>query len=894
MAPIAMSLHAGFRLGPYEIVAALGAGGMGEVYRARDTRLGRTVAIKILPSDRHPTQEARMRFEREARTASQLSHPHICALYDVGRQDTGDGDGVDYLVMEYLEGETLARRLLRGPLPLPEALHHAAEMADALDKAHRHGIVHRDLKPANVMLTRAGVKLLDFGLAKAAAPAADSSVSALSTPTQVTQEGTILGTLPYMAPELLEGKDADARSDLFAFGAVLYEMTTGCRAFAGNSRASLISAIMTADPAPVSSLQPLSPAALDRLIAVCLAKNPENRWQNARDLGRELRFVADADARSAALPQAPRRAPRTGIAVLAAGAALTAGLLGGASLQRWWTPGAAPPAPMRLSLVPPKGTTLIGTLSISPDGERVALVLADDSGVSKIWIRPIGSPVAVPLAGAEGAQSPFWSPDSRSVAFSSDGKLRRIDIAGGDAQPLAEVTDFRGGAWGAHGDIVFARNTNEGFFRVAESGGAITPVTTLDAARQEESHRWPSFLPDGRRFLFLVVGKDAGVYLASLDGKERRRILPDVLSAALYAPPGYLLYTAGNSLLARAFDPATGEFHGDPQAVAEGVWSDPIVWGYTAFSASAAGTVVYRPGSGGDLQLTWFDRSGRNLGTVGSPGTLLEPSFDPRKTRAVVCHQDRVTGRLDLWIHDLARGGAARFTGGSGHRGAQTPLWSPDGASVVYTGTRGESWALLRRPVSDAGADEETLIPEDPGVSIFADDWSRDGRYLLYERITDKTKYDLWVRDMQTRQSRPLLVTEFNESHATLSPDGRHFAYVSDESGRGEVYVQGFPAGGTKWPVSSGGADEPRWREDGKELFYLAPNGDLMSVDVSAGASGFEVSKPKKLFTIRVPEITVRNAYLVADNGGRFLVTLNPDTGSEAEVVLNWPGTLRP
>jgi Tol biopolymer transport system component len=879
-----MSLHAGFRLGPYEILAALGAGGMGEVYRARDTRLGRTVAVKILPPDQNPTPEARQRFEREARTISQLSHPHICALYDVGREAE-----IDYLVMEYLEGETLAARLRRGALPLSEALRDAAAMADALNAAHRHGIVHRDLKPANVMLTPAGVKLLDFGLAKPAAPVSGSpGMSGVATPTQVTREGTILGTLPYMAPELLEGKEADARSDLFAFGAMLYEMTTGRKAFDGTSGASLISAIMTVEPSPVSHLQPASPPALDRLIAVCLAKDPENRWQNARDLGRELLFVAGAGATTR------HRAPRPALLGIASGAALAAGLLGGVVLRDWLTPPAAGPGPIRLTLSLPKGTSLIGTLSISPDGQRVALVGADETGVAKIWIRPIDAPAATPLAGTEGAMFPFWSPDSRSVAFYSDGKLRRIDIAGGDAQPLAEITDFRGGAWGIGGDIVFARNTNEGFFRVAESGGAITPVTTLDAAHQEESHRWPSFLPDGKRFLFLVVGKEAGIYLASLDGSVRRRILPDVLSAAIYAPPGYLLYTTGNSLLARRFDPATGEFHGDAQAVAEEVWSDPIIWGHTAFSASSGGTIVYRPGSGGGLQLTWFDRSGRNLGAVGPPGILLEPSFDPAMTRAVICHQDRVTGQVDLWIHDLVRGGVARFGGGPGHRGAQTPLWSPDGASVVYTGTRGEKWALLRRPVSDAGAAEEVLVPEDPGVSIFADDWSRDGRYLLYERITDKTRYDLWVRDLRTGQSRPLLVTEFNESHATLSPDGRFFAYVSDESRRGEVYVQGFPAGGTKWPVSSGGGDQPRWRQDGKELFFLAANGSLMAVDVSSGPSGLEVSKPRKLFTIGVPENTVRNTYLVADNGRRFLVTLNPDTGSEAEVVLNWPEALRP
>jgi Tol biopolymer transport system component len=700
-----------------------------------------------------------------------------------------------------------------------------------------------------------------------------------------------------MAPEQLEGREADARSDLFAFGAVLYEMATGRKAFSGGSKASLISAIMTVEPPPISSLQPASPPALDRVIGICLAKDPENRWQNARDLGRELRFVAEGGAHGPALTttSAPGRgrAPRAAVLALAAGAALLAGVLGGAALRGWSTPPARP-ALMRLSLTRPEGTNLVSTLAVSPDGQRVALAAVGESGVSQIWIRPIGAPVATPLAGTDGAQFPFWSPDARSVAFYSDGKLRRVGIAGGDVQPLADITDFRGGAWGSRGDILFTTTANEGLFRVAESGGAVTRVTTLDGGRQEETHRWPSFLPDGRRFLFLVVGREPGIYLASLDGKERRRILPDVVSAAIYAPPGSLLYTTGQSLLARGFDPATGELRGDPQPIAEEVWRDPIIWGETAFSASANGVVVYRAGAGGETQLTWFDRAGGSLGTAGPPGSLSEPSFDPRMTKVVVTHIDGDTGRQDLWIHDLVRGGLARFAGGSGVSGAQTPLWSADGASVVYSGTRGDGWALLRRTVADAGGVEETLMQETSG--IFADDWSSDGRYVLYEKVADGSKYDLWTRDLLTRQSLPLLTTEFNEYHSTLSPDGHHVAYVSDESGRGEVYVQGFPHAGTKWAISSGGGDQPRWRQDGKELFFLAPNSTLMSVEVAAGPSGFEASAPKKLFSTNLPQLTVigmRNSYLVADNGRRFLVMVVPATESDVQVVLNWPEALR-
>ena len=897
-----MSLPAGTRLGPYEILAALGAGGMGEVYRARDTRLERTVAIKILPPDRNPSPEARQRFEREARTASQLSHPHICALYDVGHQETAGGP-VDYLVMELLEGETLAARLARGPLPLAETLRHAVEMTDALDRAHRQGIVHRDLKPANVMLTRAGIKLLDFGLAKAVAPfPGPAAETALPTRTQITREETILGTLQYMAPEQLEGREADGRSDLFAFGAVLYEMATGRKAFTGGSKASLISAIMTATPAPVSILLPASPPALDRVIGACLAKDPEDRWQNARDLGRELRFIADA-ARAETVPAAgdPVRArtPRRAVVILAAGAALAAGLLAGALLRGRWTPAPARPALLRLSLAPPEGTNLIGTLAISPDGQRVALIAAGESGVSRIWIRPIGAPVATALTATDGARFPFWSPDSRSVAFFSDGKLRRVGMTGGDVQPLADITDFRGGAWGANGDILFTTSANEGLFRVAATGGAVTRVTALDAARREESHRWPCFLPDGRRFLFLLVGQEAGIYLGSLDGRELRRIVPDMLSAPVYAT-GSLLYTSGHSLLARGFDPAKGEVRGEPQPIAEGVWRDSTIWGGEAFSASATGIIAFRPGTGGEMQLTWLDRTGRNLGTAGSPASLSEPSFSPDQKKAVIGHIDRVTGRQELWIHDLVRGGATRFVTGPGHRdrhrGAQTALWSPDGASIAYSGTRSEGQAVLRHLVADPAAVEETLVQEEVGVQLYPDDWSRDGRYLLYERVTDKNRYDLWVHDLRERQSRAYLVTEFNETHSTFSPDGRYVAYVSDESGRGEVYVQAFPATGAKWPISSGGGDQPRWRPDGKELFFVGPNRTLMSVEVVAGPSGIEASAPKKLFTTNLPETTItgiRNTYLVADNGRRFLVTLNIGEGSDVQVVVNWPEALR-
>jgi Tol biopolymer transport system component len=890
-----MNLQAGFRLGPYEIVRLLGAGGMGEVYEARDTRLERAVAVKVLPADRLASTEARQRFEREARTTSQLAHPHICALYDVGRQESPQGP-IDYLVMEYLEGETLEVRLGRGPLPLRHALGYAVDIADALDKAHRRGIVHRDLKPGNVMLTPSGVKLLDFGLAKAAAVAeTPAQVTSLPTRANVTQQGTILGTLHYMSPEQLEGREADARSDLFAFGLVLYEMSTARKAFDGRSQASLISAIMTAEPPPISTLQPTAPPALDRFIAVCLAKDPENRWQSARDLGRELRFLLEAgpDRITGSLTSGEGR----GLSRRFFGAAAFVLALAAATWIGTWLAPKAPEARfLRLSIQVPKGTSLTRGLALSPDGRRIAFVGSDDAGVSKIWIRSLDSASAVPLQGTEGAWFPFWSPDSRSVAFYADGRLRRVSVAGGDVQSLCDITDFRGGTWGSHGDILFTPDANAGIFRVSESGGPVTRVTTFDTSRQDESHRWPWFLPDGRHFLLLIVGGAPGIYVASLDGGPMTRVAEGSLSAPVHVAPGYVLYVVSHSLMAQPFDDRLGRSVGNAVPLAEGVWRDATIWGDSGFTASNSGLVAFRPGVGGEMELRWFDRTGRSLGTVGASGAFSEPSLSPDGRTAAIAHLDRQTGTQGIWLHDLQHGGTTLLSTGPEHAGAQTPVFSPDGTEVVFASFSHAGCQLLRKAIrSNGAADGETvLLTEKPGNVVFPDDWSAAGGFIVYEKNDPVTHNDLWAVDPASGEKRPLVVTEHNETHSSVSPDGRLLAYVSDETGRGEVCVQAIPSG-PKWAVSSGGGDQPRWRPDGKELFFLSPARALMSADVIRTPSAIEFSTPRKLFATNFPEPSLtgnRNTYLVGERGERFLVTVSLEESNDIQVLTNWTGAL--
>ncbi len=887
-----MTLSSGTRLGPYQIVAPIGAGGMGEVYRARDTRLERTVAIKVLPEHLCSSPAVRERFTREAQTISQLSHPHICALYDVGR-----AEDVDYLVMEYLEGETRAERLAKGPLLPERALRCAIEIADALDKAHRQGIVHRDLKPANVMLTKSGVKLLDFGLAKAAAPerrpANSTSLPTVPGSPELTQHGAILGTFQYMAPEQLEGKEADARSDIFAFGATLHEMTTGRRAFAAESQAGLITAILTAEPPPISSLQPAAPPALDRVVRKCLAKDPEERWQSAADLGSELRWIAEGPA---AAP--PRAASRAGRREWVAWALTAVALLLAAGVMLRSPPRPeTPAAPMRLSLDLPEKSAL-RAVALSPDGTRLAFVARDVSGKKLLWLRSLDSLAVQGLPGTENPSFPFWSPDSRFLGFFADGKLKKIDASGGPPQTLCDAPLPRGGSWSRDGIIVFAPVPDGALYRVSSSGGTPTQLTHKDAARGETTHRWPAFLPDGRHFLYVVTSfagteeaEGMGVYARSIDSGEER-FLVRASSTVAYAPPGHLLFVRDGNLLAQSFDPERLRVSGEPVSIAEGVQFFPGMY-YAPFTTSATGAVLYQSRAAASAaQLVWVDREGRKADLVGPPGDQANPRISPDGRRVALDVTDPRTGNIDIWVHEFSGGLARRLT--SNPAIDMGPTWSPSGDRIAFSSVRQGSPNVYLTSSSGGGGDEPVAQAE--GME-WATDWSPDGRSVLYRYVEETTNPALWLAPLEgDRTPTSFLEAEFGVSDGQFSPDGRWVAYASNESGRWEIYVTAFPGPGGNWKVSSAGGSEPRWRRDGAELFYLAPDGTLMAAEVKPGLA-LEADPPRPLFQIRRREAVYAGdffSYDVAPGGERFLV--NQDVGEVEDVrltvVLDWAAQL--
>ena len=884
-----MGLSPGTRLGPYELLAPVGAGGMGEVYRAKDTRLDRTVAVKVLPAHLSASADSRQRFEREAKTISQLSHPHICALYDVGNQD-----GVEFLVMEYLEGETLSDRLLKGALPFEQVLRYGIEIADALDKAHRQRIVHRDLKPGNVMITKSGVKLLDFGLAKAmfTEPARPTSLTAL--PTALTQEGTILGTVQYMAPEQLEGTESDGRTDIFAFGCVLYEMATGRKAFSGKSQASLISSIMGSEPPAVSAVAPMTPPAFDRLVRTCLAKDPDDRWQSAGDVAKELKWAGEGSPRETALPRRTRR-ERLGWAALAVAAlaALVLGLL--LSRQK-----REPPREFRSSILPPENTRFefrSSPMAVSPDGQQVAFVAQRPDGARQLWLREFDALEARPLAGTEEATRPFWSPDSRFLGFFAGGKLKKTAVSGGSPQTLCDAPSGRGGSWNRDGVILFVPSTGDRVYRVAASGGTASPVTRIDERRGEFGHTWPFFLPDGHHFLYGSYGTKAvrleeasSVFLASLDSNERRLLFHARSNVAFVpisagASQGHLLFWQSGVLHARPFDAKRLRFTGEAFPVAEQVRFNGAS-GTAIFSASENGVMAYQSSPRGELsQLIWFDRSGKRLETVGPAADYYHPRLSHDGRRIAVAIIDPQTAYSDIWIHDLGRRVSSRLTFGPGVN--IFPIWSPDDERVVFASNRKGPLDLYLRAASGTGQDE-VLLPSET-TPRFPTDWSgATGRIAFFTAVPAA---DIWTFSVAERKATPFLATPFNEGSPQFSPDGRWMAYSSAESGTVETFVQTFPPSGGKWQISTAGGSYPRWRRDGKEIYYIAPDNTLMAVEV-ATASGFAAGTPKPLFRTQVKLMDIGFQYDVSPDGNRFLInTLEEDKqASSITVVQNWMG----
>ncbi|HEX9304739.1 MAG TPA: protein kinase [Thermoanaerobaculia bacterium] len=883
-----MTIAAGSRLGPYEILSPLGAGGMGEVYKARDTRLDRTVAIKVLSSHLSASPDVRQRFEREAKTISQLSHPHICALHDVGRE----GD-TEYLVMEYLEGETLADRLAKGPLPLEQTLRFGIQIADALDKAHRQGIVHRDLKPGNVMLTKSGVKLLDFGLAKAIAPTSQKS-SQTNLPTQhaLTKEGAILGTFQYMAPEQLEGKDADARTDIFALGVVLYEMATGKKAFSGATQASLISSILRDEPQPVSQVQPMSPPALDRIVKTCLAKDPEERWQSAGDVGKELRWIAEGSQVGTAVAAAPRRR-RDWFVWAAAAVLLFATVFLGNEVRRLRTGDHL--RAIHSFLDPPEKTTFRLTgddsapIAISPDGERAVF-----GAGGKLWLQSLAAGAVAPLAATDGGRFPFWSPDSRSIGFFSGGKLKIMDASGGPIQTICDAPNPRGGTWGRTGVIVFAPDVGTGLSRVAASGGVPSPLTVLADKKQHTTHRWPYFLPDGKHVLYLAANhasprsEDSGIYVASLDGGAPRRLMSSYGSAQ-YAS-GWLLSVRERSLMAIPFDARRIEISGQPVRVADDANFDSGVWRGT-FAASDNGVLAYqiaREGGGG--RLTWFDFSGRRLAAVAEKSPAYSAELSPDGRRASVLMGDP---NNDVWVDELDRGVQTRLT--TDAQAQIAPVWSPDGSQIVLVqGLGGGSDFVLVTIAADGAGRQKEIFRSKERLEV--SDWSRDGRYLLVDRGNIGAT-DIWAFPItDPAKAFPLVQSPFLEHSGQFSPDGRWVAYVSQHTGRDEVYVTSFPSGGTRWQVSGSGGTQPRWSPDGRELYFVSAGDELTGAAVDGSGPRFEVKDVRALFRVNMytgPRSGMYG-YDVGPDGKRFLVNDAGEAGqARLALVVNWTAELK-
>ena len=861
---------------------------MGEVYRARDTRLDRSVAIKVLPAELSAHEEVRARFEREARAVSSLNHPHICVLHDLGREN-----GIDYLVLEHLEGETLAQRLERGPLSPDELLAIGIPIADALDKAHRNGLVHRDLKPANIMLTKSGAKLLDFGLARATG-LGDAGAGLSRSPTMsrsLTAEGTIVGTFQYIAPEVLEGAEADERADIFAFGATVFEMATGKRAFEGKSQASVIAAILEREPPPLSVVQPMAPPALERLVKQCLVKDPEERIQSMHDVLLQLRWVQEGGSRAGvAAPAAARRRSRARLAWIMAGMATAAAVAFGIGYVSRTPPKLEP---IQFQIPPPEGVFQVGAPRISPDGRYIAFQAPDSSGKATLWIRPLAAVETHAIPGADPTRRPFWSPDGRQIAFFAGTRLKKVGVEGGPSQALCDHPGGADGTWGSEGVILFDASSRDSIIRVSASGGPTSPATVIDRSRGELGHAWPQFLPDGKHFVFLAFtsrAESTWIKTGVLGSLESKPLTVGNFSRIEYAPPGYLLFTRDRALMAQPFDAGSRRFTGDPVPVASDVQAE-FGGGNADFSVSSNGVLTVRGArESATGRLVWMDRAGTNLGSMGEPGPYISVELSPEGERAAVVMGSAGGTERDVWVIEGARGVASRLTT---EQGADVwPVWSPDGSRVAFTSNRSGVYSIVIKRADGTGS-EEFMSPRPEGCGPHQ--WSPDGTFLVLGHNPGATRWDISTLTLEPgAKAVPVLNGSHNEMWARISPDGKWLAYTSDESGRGEIYVRPVGSAVGKYQISTQGGFSMRWRGDSKEIFYVLGDGTMMAVDVRT-EHGFQVGAPRTLFRSVPPQGFNGPQYSVTRDGERFLV-LVPERNSAAPattVVVNWTSMLR-